>query len=296
MDTTAITSGAADPGASSAVATAETTQQAQAPSYAGWDTIVTKGADGIESLNDPAQWLEKTPPAFQKTWKDNMTAARAKHEGMVKRPGADAKPEEWESFHKAIGRPDKPEEYGLVKPENMPEGMEWNDARMEKYAGSFHKRGLTKEMVAGVLEDHNGFLAEEVAAMRAAGDKMVADEREALNKEFGPRLADVAASAQAAATAAGIDPDLFNPGAGKFAGVSTLKLVAAQQAQLAKLTGEANFSTGAGSAVSPTMSGKAYAEAVIGGKHADSDKYYGRNGQKADPEFAKKISAQFQGS
>ena len=49
-----------------------------------------------------------------------MAAARAKTEGMIRVPGDDAKPEDVAAFRKALGVPDDPTGYGLVKPETLP--------------------------------------------------------------------------------------------------------------------------------------------------------------------------------
>lgn len=257
------------------------------------ENIITKDAAGVESLAPPASWLDKAPGPLRDWIGQQMHAARQKTDGTFKVPGDDAKPEDWEPIWKALGRPDDPDGYGIAKPEKMPDGLDWNDDFAKKFTAHAHSIGMPKAMAHKLMEWHTAQMGEQAAAMRAAGEKYVADEREALTKTFGPKLADAAAAAQNAAKEAGIDPDLFNPAAGKFAGVDTLKIVSGLLGKLVNFTQEGNFAAGGGS--SPTASGKAYAEAVIGGKHPDSPKYYGdpSKGVRADPDFQKKVSAMF---
>src|SRR5690242_8897032 len=85
--------------------------------------IVAKEPDGTEKLADPATWLDRAPKPLSEFVRAQMTAARAKTDGMVKVPSADAKPEEWEAFYRAAGRPEKPEDYGLKAPEKLPDGV-----------------------------------------------------------------------------------------------------------------------------------------------------------------------------
>jgi hypothetical protein len=94
----------------------------------------------------------KTFSGMAKALADNMAAARTKTEGMVRVPGADAKPEERAAFFKAMGVPEKPEDYGLKAPEKMPEGIEWDPAFAGEFTKVAHAIGLTKEQVAKLAE------------------------------------------------------------------------------------------------------------------------------------------------
>lgn len=253
--------------------------QAQAPWHEG---IITKGGDGVEALADFATWKDRAPEPLRKFITDNMTAARAKTEGMFKVPGADAKPEEWEPVWKALGRPDTPDGYGFAKPEKLPDGVDWNDDFAKGFAAFAHSVGMPKTQAEQLIAWHTEQMGAQAAAMKEAGVKMVEAERAELNKAFGPKLAEVAAAAQQAAVKAGRPAQLFDPAAGEFLGVPALQVVAGLLSQIETFTKEASFG---GPGTTPgTSGGYDYAEQVISGKHADSDAYW-----KGDAEVNRRV-------
>ena len=87
------------------------------------------------------------------------------------------------AYFKAIGRPDKAEEYEFPQIE----GRE-NDPNMVKWAqGTFHKAGLSKEQAKLMGQEWNDF----VTGMVEAEDKMVMEERTKNEKEFKGQFKDV---------------------------------------------------------------------------------------------------------
>src|SRR3990167_3754764 len=46
------------------------------------------------------------------------------------------------------------EEYGVVKPESLPEGLAWDDDRARRYAAVLHKHGVPKAIVPELMELH----------------------------------------------------------------------------------------------------------------------------------------------
>src|SRR3990167_5333183 len=46
--------------------------------------------------------------------------------GSVRIPTDQAKTEEWDQFFTKLGRPAKPEDYKLTKPEKLPDGVQWD--------------------------------------------------------------------------------------------------------------------------------------------------------------------------
>lgn len=235
--------------------------------------IITKGADGAESLADFAIWKDKAPAPLTKFITDNMTAARSKTEGLLKVPGADDPPEAWDAVYKAMGRPEKPEEYGFTKPEKMPDGVEWRDEDAAAYASWAHAAGLNKSQAAKMQELYTAHLGEQAAAMKAAGMQMVEAERKELTEAFGPKLTEAAARAQKAAVEAGLPAELFDPTKGEFMGAPALKLVAGLTEKLERLTAEGSFGgAGTGSAKS---GGYEYAKAASTDKsHPDYEAYH----------------------
>ena len=60
---------------------------------------------------------------------------------IVALPGKDAKPEEVAAYRKALGVPEKVEEYAF-KPETLPDGVEWNDELVKPIAAIAHKHNI----------------------------------------------------------------------------------------------------------------------------------------------------------
>ncbi len=72
----------------------------------------------------------------------------------------EARDQQSKVLREVLGVPDKPEGYGLKKPDNLPEGVQWDDAVVGKYAAVMHKHNVSpeavKELVALNLEVEGG--------------------------------------------------------------------------------------------------------------------------------------------
>jgi hypothetical protein len=104
--------------------------------------------------------------------------------GSVRIPKADAKPEEWDAFYKKAGRPDKPEEYEVSKPPNMPEGMNLDENLIKWFLPTAHAAGLSKAQVAGLMEKWN----ERAFSQAHEQQKSMAQEITKLKEEWGPNF------------------------------------------------------------------------------------------------------------
>ncbi len=82
----------------------------------------------------------------------------------VTQPKPDAKPEEWDKFYEALGRPKTADEYGIeVK---VPEGMPWNTEAQKIILAKAHARGLNKVQAQGLLEDYIALSADGLTRMK----------------------------------------------------------------------------------------------------------------------------------
>lgn len=91
----------------------------------------------------------------------------------------DASPDEVkEAFYKAIGRPDKPEDYGFKKPETVRDEV-WDEAGAKEFATLAHQLGLSKTQASKLAEWEltRGSKAVEITEQQAAQakEKAVAD-------------------------------------------------------------------------------------------------------------------------
>jgi len=104
----------------------------------------------------------------------------------------DGKPEtiaEWRKTHiptlQKAGLLEAPpatvEEYGIVKPEGIPEGLQWDDARAVKYAGILHKYGVPKAIVPELMALHVEALTGVANLLKTS----VEEGTKALKAEFG---------------------------------------------------------------------------------------------------------------
>jgi len=235
--------------------------------------LIAKGADGAESLADPATWLDKAPKPLGDFIRQNMTAARAKTDGMLKVPGEADPPEAWDSVWKAIGRPDAPDGYGIKAPEKMPDGVAWDDAFAGEFAKTAHAIGMPKAHAEKLLAWHTEQMGAQVAKTREWAAGQIAEEQKALKEAYGGQLADVAAAAQKAAIEHGLDAKFFDPTAAEFLGVGAFKVVAGLAGKLAAATKEGSFGGAGGGSVS--TGGYEYANAVTTNKdHPDYAKYW----------------------
>lgn len=90
---------------------------------------------------------------------------KGKSEGAVKIPGENATPEEITAFRKALGVPDKPDDYKIEKG-TPPEGMAYDDALEAKFKETAHALNLNKKQVEGLFKmfsDHNTSMYSQIA-------------------------------------------------------------------------------------------------------------------------------------
>ena len=73
-------------------------------------------------------------------------------------PGKEAKPEEIQEVRQRlydagifVAPPKKPEEYGLQKPESLPDGVHWSPELATKFAQALHKHGVPQAAVGDLL-------------------------------------------------------------------------------------------------------------------------------------------------
>jgi hypothetical protein len=101
--------------------------------------------------------------------------------GAVIKPGENAKPEEIQAYRKAMGVPDKPEEYEFDKAE----GQEDSPQLIEWFKGAAHRLGLPKDVAKGLRNEYNSMLTETLKAEAVIQKKARDDARASLVKEAG---------------------------------------------------------------------------------------------------------------
>jgi hypothetical protein len=106
--------------------------------------------------------------------------------GLIKKPGKDAKPEEIAEYHKAMGVPEKPEDYFKdVKLENGAVIGEADKPLVDGFAAAVHKSGATPQFVNAALNWYYQNQEEQAAAMDEADDTFRREAETALKDEYG---------------------------------------------------------------------------------------------------------------
>lgn len=100
-------------------------------------------------------------------------------------PSNDATPEEWNTFFSKVGRPENPDQYGIKKPDSLPEGFDVPDEFINFMKQMFHKHGLTPKQASGIFNEYNEFAAKNFSDERSAIRTKRTEELEALKKEWG---------------------------------------------------------------------------------------------------------------
>lgn len=134
-----------------------------------------------------------------------------------------------------LGSPDKPEGYELKKPDNMPEGIEWDEAEAGKLAAIAHKHGLTKGAVQDIL---NMSLEREQGRLTKAKEGLegyVKGQEKALRDKWGDKYDANIQSAVKAANA--LQVDITDPDVGSNAKVLEILSKASLLMQQDKMLG-----------------------------------------------------------
>jgi hypothetical protein len=118
----------------------------------------------------------------------NLEKAFSSKSQAPKKPGADASPEDQAKYYadlrKFTGAPEKPEDYGIKAPDNLPEGVEWNAELAGKAAGIAHKYGVPPEALHELINLNNENISSIVAKSESAQKEQVEAMVAELNAEW----------------------------------------------------------------------------------------------------------------
>lgn len=107
--------------------------------------------------------------------------------GLLKVPGKDAKPEDVAEFHKALGVPEKPEDYfKSIQLENGAVIGEADKPIADAFAAAVHKAGATPAVVTQAMNWYFKHQEEQAAALDEADDSFRREAEQALKEEYGP--------------------------------------------------------------------------------------------------------------
>jgi hypothetical protein len=171
----------------------------------------TTDAPAPEPVDKP-EWL---PEKFWRNDKADVEALSKSYQGLeqllgkkanaIVPPTEKSSPEEVAAYRKAIGVPESPEGYNL-KPEQIPEGVTWDDATAKKAAELAHKHNVP----AAAMQEFLRFDMERASLMNQAAASMIEQQLESgraeLQKVWGDKMPEKIELARRAAVTAGVDP------------------------------------------------------------------------------------------
>lgn len=148
---------------------------------------------GVDTSNFP-----KTPDALAKEFV-GLRTVNGKHASKLESalfiPGEDATPEDRDAFYGKLGRPDKPEEYGLEAPEA---GGEFGKAAYTAMQAAGHKAGLSKAQMKTFHDEYLSGIKETGGDLEAAqgrlGDELKTlwgDDYSAKTEDFNRSMNDI---------------------------------------------------------------------------------------------------------
>lgn len=156
-----------------------------------WDEA--KGEPKVDQLGASYQSLEK---AFSE-----------KRE--IKKPGEKATPEQIAAYRaevrKITGAPEKPEDYGLKAPDNLPEGVIWNSDTANKAATIAAEYGIPPEALHKLIDLNNENMGSIIAKSAEMEAQQVQGVIDGMNTEWGADASNNWQRAARGALAVGID-------------------------------------------------------------------------------------------
>jgi hypothetical protein len=158
------------------------------------------------------EWL---PEKFWRNDKADVESLSKSYQGLeqllgkkanaIVPPTEKSSPEEVAAYRKAIGVPESPEDYNL-KPEQLPEGVTWDENVAKRAAELAHKHNVP----AAAMQEFMKFDMERAALMNQAAAGMIEQQLEAgraeLQRVYGDKMPEKIELARRAAVTAGVDP------------------------------------------------------------------------------------------
>lgn len=101
-----------------------------------------------------------------------------------------ATPEEIAAHNKALGMPDKPEDYKFEKPKDIPKGLEYSDNTVQWWAQLAHKAGLSDKRARAIFDEYNkmaiGQYNQQIKELTEKVEKDNVIAQTALKEKWGP--------------------------------------------------------------------------------------------------------------
>jgi hypothetical protein len=189
-----------------------------APADQSAAAIVTSGqqqADPYSQGSSPEkpEWL---PEKFWRNDTPDVESLAKSYQGLEQLMGKKAQailppnekstPEEIAAFRKALGVPENPDGYGIVKPQNIPDTVSWDENIAKQVSEIAHKHNIP----AAAMQELVQLDLQRAAMQNDAASQMIHQQlqtgREELQRVYGEQLDNKIELAKRAAATVGVDP------------------------------------------------------------------------------------------
>lgn len=150
---------------------------ASAPASSWRDTL----PDDLKALPTLAKFQE--PGALAKSY---VELEKKIGQRGVQVPGEGATPEQVAEFHRALGVPEKPDDYAIAAPEGIPAEV-WSDDTAKAFQAKAHALGLTPQQAKGLAEWYARDAADAMTRYTAGIEPDGRPMDEVLRSEWGPQ-------------------------------------------------------------------------------------------------------------
>lgn len=182
------------------------TTQPSTPSTGWVNPDGTFGDKWLDALPDDVKDYKDTLSKYKSV--PDMAKALANANALIGKklgvPNEKSSPEEVAAFRRAMGVPEKIEEYNFA-PDSLPEGMTWSDDMAKPYAEIAHKHGIPPAAMKELVNQHAKTEAFKMEAIQATFEKQRTEAVQALQKEWGNDFGKNIGLAKQAAKLAGVD-------------------------------------------------------------------------------------------
>lgn len=156
-----------------------------------WRTFVT---DDLKADPVVAGFVEKASEKDIPSLIKSYAHATKRLGSALSLPGKDAKPEELQGLRQRLydagifeRPPGNPEDYGIAKPETLPEGLAWNDELATKFATTLHKHGVPKAAAGDLLTLYTEAMTGVASALKTDREATLAALRQEHGDQFDER-------------------------------------------------------------------------------------------------------------
>lgn len=202
-------------------------QQQQGSASAGAGDEAAKAYDFRSSLDDKgnfkSDWTATLPDDLKQSagvlgkYPNPLEALRGLanaqkligQKSTLKAPAPDAPKEEVEKFNSQIrsvlGVPEKADDYKLTKPEKLPEGLSWDEAKVGDWQKFFHENNIPPAVANKIVAKQTAELAAQVEIGKGKLDEFVKAQEAELRNDWGANYEVNLSKAAQAAKIAGFD-------------------------------------------------------------------------------------------